>query len=166
VPFNTISQGLTIKVPTRSTKNWDSVLLTDLFNAISSHTHGGSGTGNPIATTGLAANAADDTKILLRNAQWLRGRNAADTGDINILRVNASNAVEISATITQTVGVVYLNEPGAAPSGLVAGSTYMQPNYILGSAITFTVIAGAFMEIVGFLQVDGTLIVDGQVRVS
>ena len=166
MPFQTISQGLTIKVPTRSTKNWDSVLLTDLFNAISAHSHSGSGTGTQINNAGIAADAVDDTQVRLRNGQWLRARNVADTGDITILRVTAADAVEINATITQTIGVIYTNEPGAAPSGLIAGTTFMQPNYILGSAITFTVIAGAFMEIVGFLQVDGTLIVDGQVRVS
>jgi hypothetical protein len=165
MPFNTISLGLTLKVPTRSTKNWDSVLLADLFTPISSHDHSGGGAGNPIPADGLAANSVNDAKIQLRNAQWLRSRNAADTGDINILRVNASDGVELNVALTTTMGSVSINETAAAPTGLLAGYTYFQPNYILGAAITYEIIALAFMEILGFMQVDGTLTVTGELRV-
>ena len=164
MPFDTITKGLTIKVPTRSTKNWDGTLFTELFEKISEHNHEGSGTGTPLGTDGLQANAVDDTKIRLRNEQWLRARNAADTGDITLIRANASDAVEVSVTIAATAGTIYTNEPGA---GLViaVGETYFQPNYIFGSALTYTIIANAFMHIIGFIQVDGTLTVEGELRV-
>lgn len=165
MPFETLTDGLTIKVPTRKTKNWDSVVRNQLFQPISAHGHTGSGDGKQITTAAIAANAVDDTKVRLRNNQWLIGRNSTDTGNVNIVRVTDTNGVEINATLTQNVGVVYLNETGAAPTGLTAGRTYMQPNFILSSAITYTLVTGAFMEIVGFLQIDGTLIVEGQARV-
>ena len=165
MPFLTITKGLTIKVPTRSTKNWDSTLVTELFNALSSHTHQGSGAGNQIAAAAIEANAVDDSKIRLRNGQWLRARNSADTGDIQLIRANSSDAVEVSATIVSTMGQVSTNEPGAAPSGLVSGKTYFQPNYILSSTITFDIVSGASMTIAGFIQVLGTLTVTGSLEV-
>ena len=165
MPFTTITKGLTIKVPTRKTKNWDSTLFTELFEKISEHTHQGSGAGNPIATDGIASNAVDDTKVRLRNSQWLRARNAADTGDINLIRANSSDAVEVATTIAATVGTIYTNEP-VAGAVIAVGETYFQPNYILGSAITTTIVAGAFMHIIGFIQVDGILIVEGELRVA
>lgn len=165
MPFTTITKGLTIKVPTRSTKNWDSTLLTELFDAISEHTHQGSGTGNQISADGIAANSVDDSKIRLRNDQWLRGRNAADTGDINLIRATAADGVEVAVSIIATVGTIYTNEPAAAPV-IAVGETYFQPNYIFGSAFTYTIVAGAFMHGLGFVQVDGTLIVEGELRVA
>lgn len=165
MPFTTITKGLTIKVPTRSTKNWDSTLFTELFEKISEHNHQGSGTGNQISTDGLAANAADDRKVRLRNGQWLRARNAADTGDIQLIRANTSDGVEVAVTITATVGTIYTNEPGSAPT-IAVGETYFQPNYIFGSALTYTIVSGAFMHILGFIQVDGTLTVEGELRVA
>lgn len=165
MPFTTITKGLTIKVPTRKTKSWDSTLFTELFEKISEHTHEGSGTGNQIATDGIANNSIDDTKVRLRNNQWLRARNAADTGDIQLIRANASDAVEVSATISATLGTIYTNEPGAAPV-IAVGETYFQPNYIFGGALTYTVVAGAFMHGLGFIQVNGTLTIEGELRVA
>lgn len=52
-----------------------------------------------IQTKWIAANAVDDTKIRLRNAQPLRGRNAANSADINILSVSAGNLVQFQTTI-------------------------------------------------------------------
>ena len=165
MPLTTITKGLTIKVQTRKTKNWDSTLFTELFEKISEHTHQGSGAGNQIATDGLAANSVDDTKVRLRNGQWLRGRNVADTADINLIRATVSDGVEVGVSITATVGTIYTNEPGAAPV-IAAGETYFQPNYIFGSALTYTIVSGAFMHGLGFVQVDGTLTVEGELRVA
>lgn len=164
MPFDTITKGLTIKVPTRSTKNWDSTLFTELFEKISEHSHQGGGSGSLIETDAIQANAVDDSKIRLRNAQWLRSRNAADTGDINLIRANSSDAVEVPVTIAATAGTIYTNEPGSGPV-IAIGETYFQPNYIFGSALTYTIVANAFMHIIGFIQVDGTLTVEGELRV-
>lgn len=54
MPFTTLSQGLTIKVPTSGTRNWADTLLTDTWSKISSHTHDGSTTGSAVKK--LAAN--------------------------------------------------------------------------------------------------------------
>ena len=43
------------------------------------------------------------TKILLENNTYLRGRNAANSADVNIAKVNASNAIEF-ASVPQTSG--------------------------------------------------------------
>lgn len=52
-------------------------------------------------TTGkIAADAVNQTKILLANNTYLRGRNAANNADINILRVNAADAIESSVLWT------------------------------------------------------------------
>jgi len=165
MPFNTITKGLTIKVPTRSTKNWDSTLLSALFEKISEHTHQGSGTGNQITTNGIAANGVKGTNLRLDNAQWLRGRNAANTGDINLIRATSGDAVEVGVSIIATVGTIYTNEPGAAPV-IAVGETYFQPNYIFGAALTYTVVAGAFIHALGFAQINGTLIIEGELRVA
>jgi len=50
-----------------------------------------------IVTKFVEANAIDDTRIRLRNAQPLRARNNANSGDINIFSVNASDRVVFPA---------------------------------------------------------------------
>lgn len=45
----------------------------------------------------IGADQVDDTKILLRNDQYLRGRNAANSGNINLLKVNASDIIEFAS---------------------------------------------------------------------
>lgn len=56
-----------------------------------------------ITTAKIAANAVDDTLIRLRNAQYLRARNNAGSGDVNILRVNTSDVIEF-ASLPQAAG--------------------------------------------------------------
>jgi len=50
-----------------------------------------------IKTKFLSDNAVDDTKIKLRNNQYLKARNAADSGDVNMIKVNASDVIEFAA---------------------------------------------------------------------
>jgi len=45
----------------------------------------------------IAANAVDQTKIRLSNNAYLKARNAADSADINMLKVNASDRIEFSS---------------------------------------------------------------------
>ena len=49
-----------------------------------------------IVTKFIQDNAVNDLKMRLRNNQPLRARNAADSGDINIIKVNASDVPEFS----------------------------------------------------------------------
>ena len=48
-----------------------------------------------IVTKFITDNAVTDLKARLRNTQPLRARNAANSADINILQVNASNLVDL-----------------------------------------------------------------------
>lgn len=54
-----------------------------------------------IITRNLAANSVDDTKVRLSNNAYLRGRNAANSADISIVKVNGSNVIEF-ASVPQT----------------------------------------------------------------
>lgn len=45
----------------------------------------------------LAANAVDQTKIRLSNNSYLKARNAADSADVNIIKVNASDRLEFAS---------------------------------------------------------------------
>lgn len=53
-----------------------------------------------IATKFIEGNAIDDTKVRLRNNQYLRARNAANSADVNIFKVNASDAIEAASIIS------------------------------------------------------------------
>lgn len=95
MPFLTLTSGLTIKVPTRGTTNWDTTMLTDTFQKISAHDHSGGGNGAPIGTGSLADNAITDLKMRLRNNQYLRSRNNAGNGDVNILKIGTDDKLQI-----------------------------------------------------------------------
>lgn len=47
-----------------------------------------------IITKFIANNAVDDTKIRLPNGNYLRGRNQGNTADVQVLKINGSNAIE------------------------------------------------------------------------
>lgn len=62
----------------------------------------------------LEDNAVDGSKIKLTNDQWLKARNFANSGDINIAKVNASDEIELASV--PVVGASYLipsSEKGA-----------------------------------------------------
>lgn len=44
-----------------------------------------------------AADSVDDTKIRLRNDQYMRARNNAGSGDVNMMKVNASDRIEFAS---------------------------------------------------------------------
>ena len=75
---------------------------TQLSLQLDGTTLGKSGSGLKVATSGItaneiAANAVGAAKIRLANNTSLRARNAADDDDVNILKVNASNAIEFAS---------------------------------------------------------------------
>lgn len=47
-----------------------------------------------LVTKFITANAVDDTKARLQNAAYLRARNAANSADVNVIRLNSSNVIE------------------------------------------------------------------------
>lgn len=94
MPYLTTTGGLNFQYPTDGTQNWGSTLKTS-FNTISAHNHTGAPNGAQLGTNSLQANAVTEPKIRLTNNAYLRGRNAADSADVNILKVNASDVIQI-----------------------------------------------------------------------
>ena len=95
MPFITISNGLTLKVPTRGTTDWDQEFLDNFATPISGHQHTGAGDGAQLGGGSIQDDSLDDRKIRLRTQEWLRSRNAAGSTDINLLRTNADDELEI-----------------------------------------------------------------------
>jgi hypothetical protein len=94
MPYLTTTGGLNFQYPTDGTQNWGSTLKTS-FNTISAHNHTGAPNGTQLGTNSLQANAVTEPKIRLTNNAYLRGRNAADSADVNILKVNSSDVIQI-----------------------------------------------------------------------
>lgn len=61
-----------------------------------------------IITKGIATNAVIDTKIRLSNEGWLKSRNAADTADVNILKLDANNETVFASQATRFTGNVII----------------------------------------------------------
>lgn len=96
-----ITLGLDLTIPTAGTRNWATLIKNGAWIPLSQHGHTGSGDGNPIGSTGIAPNAITGAKIRLANDEWLRARNAANSGDINILKVDADDNVVLGLNISK-----------------------------------------------------------------
>ena len=101
MPYLTLGTAsqLQIKVPTNGTTDWGDTLKSDTFQKIAEHNHTGSGTGSQLGTGTILADAITGAKIRLDNDEYLRARNAADSADINIVKVNTNNDVEFGTQI-------------------------------------------------------------------
>lgn len=58
----------------------------------------------------LAANAVDGTKLRLSNNENLRARNAANSADIDVLKVNASDRIEFTSVPQSTSDALVAND--------------------------------------------------------
>jgi hypothetical protein len=130
MPFLTTTGGLNFSYPTDGTTNWGSTLKTS-FNTISAHNHTGAPNGVQLGTNSLQNNAITEAKFRLTNDSFLRGRNAADSADINILKVTTgdvlqfgngtSNATISAANITLSgSGTISSSGPFVFPAGTVS----------------------------------------------
>jgi hypothetical protein len=70
----------------------------------------GCGIGSKAAGGSIAPNSIDGADIRLANDQYLRWRNAADSGDINVIKVNASDQTVIESSLN-----IILNAPSLVP---------------------------------------------------
>lgn len=131
MPYITLTSGLTIKAPTRGTRSWAQTMLDDTFRKISSHDHTGSPNGAQIATAAIASNAVTGPKIRLANAEWLRGRNAAGNGDVNIIRVSASDTIEFDSSID---GSSFVDSSITDAKIRLRNAQYLRGRNALGSA--------------------------------
>jgi len=93
------SSQLQLSYPTVGTTSWASTLQTDTFLKIAQHDHTGSGNGSVLGTGSIAADAITGAKIRLDNDEYLRGRDFADADNIDIIKVNSSDLLELGATV-------------------------------------------------------------------
>lgn len=118
----------------------------------------------------LEANAVDDSKIKLRNDQYLKARNAADSADVNILKLNASDVPEFaffpekSGTPTSANQLVNKSYVDSVATGLdvkasvrLATAAALPANTSAGSGVGKTLTADAN----GALSVDGVAVAVG-----
>lgn len=157
MPYITLA-GLAIKVPTRGTKNWDQTVLDFTWKKIASHTHTGAGDGNQITAAGLAPNSVTEDKIRFSNNAWIKARNAANTGDVNIVRVNTSDAIEFGQPIV--FELIQIANASVANVTILTGFSYLQANLSISAPHTYTVQTGAFLEGVDTQTVLGTLTIE------
>jgi hypothetical protein len=74
-------------------------MRTDTFQKIAEHDHTGSGKGTPLGAGSLLADSVTGAKFRLDNDEYLRARDFADSTNINILKINASDKLEITPEI-------------------------------------------------------------------
>lgn len=86
---------LQIKVPINGFTDWGDEMRTSTFLKIAQHTHTGLGNGSQLGTLSFLANAITGAKLRLDNDEELRALNFAGLADINILKVNVDDRVEI-----------------------------------------------------------------------
>lgn len=102
MPFITLGEPteLQIKVPTQGTTSWGNTMQKDTFLKIALHDHTGSG-GNGKQLTGgaIAVDTINGTKILLNNDEYLRAQNSIPDANIDILKINTSDLLELGASL-------------------------------------------------------------------
>lgn len=91
-------------------------MRTDTFLKIATHIHTGAGDGSQLGTGSLLANAVTGAKFRLDNLEFLRARNAADSADIPILKVDASDKVEINVSTIVNIDSASLSDNNAVAS--------------------------------------------------
>lgn len=150
-----ISGGLTLTIPDLNATNWGALFRDDFATPISEHDHTGSGKGLQLGASSLQANAVTGAKFRLDNDQYLRARNFANSADLNLLKLDASNKIifdvsNVDATTRTSLGaaasganadITSIAAPGASnfeidvPSGLILD--WGGADRLLGSTIEF-----------------------------
>ena len=115
MPFITISNGLTLQVPTRGTTDWDTEFLNNFATPISEHQHTGNGDGAQLGGGSIQDDSLDDRKMRLRTNEYFRSRNNAGDGDINLIKADASDQVTIGSQIVIEAGEVDITLPLRTP---------------------------------------------------
>lgn len=131
---NTINSGLSLTVPDFDETGWYTMMQA-VWLAISAHNHDSSSNrGAQIGTSGIATNAVTDAVLRLRNNQSLRARNAGDSADVNLLKLNASNVLDF-----QTVSIFSSSE---SPTNSGALSLTTMISILNGASLAMTLAAG------------------------
>lgn len=122
MPYITLSGGLPLQVPTDGTRGWGSTLKTDTFQKIADHDHT-TGKGNPITAAAISANAISGAAVRYNNDEYIRGRNQAGSGDINIIKVNTSDTLTLGAAVSGTSATLSGNVNLSGSTASVLGTT-------------------------------------------
>jgi len=99
------TSDLQLVIPSDAETDWSTSIRDNCFQKIVDHDHSGSaGLGVKLtATAALTADSVDDTLIKLSNNAALRSADQAGTGDIDIVKVNTSDKVEVVTEIARAV---------------------------------------------------------------
>jgi hypothetical protein len=62
----------------------------------------------------LGSDSVDQTKLRLDNDSWLRARNAANNADINLIKLDASNLIQVSGALNASGAVTGTNISGSS----------------------------------------------------
>lgn len=108
----TYSGGITVQYPSEGETGWAATFLEEFIKKVSDHDHTGSGDGVQLSTDAFGANAITDAKIRLTNNSSLRARNAANSADVNILKVDTNNALVIQGALANDTYLTFKNNAG------------------------------------------------------
>lgn len=92
----TISLGLTLKIPSPGQTNWQTLFRDEFAEPISSHNHTGSGNGVQLSTNALADNAISGAKFRLNNDQYLGAQNFANNAKLDLLKLSAADKLRFA----------------------------------------------------------------------
>lgn len=138
----TLTSGLTLTIPSQGATNWGTSFKNNFAQKISEHDHTGSGKGLQITTNAIASSAISGAKIRLANDEYLRARNAANSGDINILKVNTADQIQFNLTPANVppAGSILMYGGASAPTGYVLcdGSAISRSTYAALFAVLST----------------------------
>ncbi len=139
--------GLNFDWPVKGDVNWDQTADAALTE-ISAHDHSGSGNGTQIGTTGLANDGVTGTKIRLDNAQYLRARNAANNADLNLLRADAGDLLDIARVAR------FSSSETLTSSGAISLTTNL--TILNGSSLAMTLANGAEGQLKYVVNINAT----------
>ncbi len=118
MPYETLSLGLTLTLPTNGTKNWGTTLKSTTWTKISQHQHTGSGDGAQLVTNSIADYAITTVKLAkdygVTQAASVNASGTAATLDLSLGRAQFLNVGPASGTVVLT-----LSNPLAGTSYIV-----------------------------------------------
>lgn len=101
MPFIVIGTGddLILSIATVRTKGWNDDFRDNFATIIATHDHTGAGRGRTISSAALTSDSINGAKILLVNDEYLRSRDNADTGNIDLIKANTSDKIAFGLDI-------------------------------------------------------------------